>query len=70
MWRRKRSVLWRPTARLRCSRRSLTFGLTDKANFAREEGASDQLMASGWYFTTLDDATEATLSAIVRKAAS
>ena len=50
--------------------RYMTFGLTDKANFAREDGAPDQLMASAWYFTTLDDATEAKLSRIVRKAAS
>lgn len=47
----------------------MTFGLTEKANFAREEGAPDQLMESAWFFTALDDATEARLSAIVRKAA-
>jgi hypothetical protein len=28
-----------------------------------------QLLESAWYFTVLDDATEARLSAIVRKAA-
>jgi hypothetical protein len=48
----------------------MTFGLTEKANFAREEGAPDQLMASSWFFTALDDATETKLSAIVRKATS
>ena len=42
----------------------MTFGLTEKANFAREEGAPDQLMGSSWFFTALDDATEARLSAI------
>jgi hypothetical protein len=34
-----------------------------------EEGAPHQLVESAWYFTALDDATEATLSAIVRKVA-
>ena len=48
----------------------MTFGLTEKANFTREEGAPDQLMGSSWFFTALDDATEAKLAAIVRKAAS
>ena len=46
----------------------VTFGLTEKAHFSREDGASDQLMGSAWFFTELDDATEAKLSAIVRKA--
>jgi hypothetical protein len=48
----------------------MTFGLTDKANFTREEGVPHQLMESEWFFTALDDATEAKLSAIVLKAAS
>jgi hypothetical protein len=47
----------------------MTFGLTDKAHLARDEGASDQLLESAWYFSALDDATEARLSAIVRNAA-
>ena len=47
----------------------MTFGLTDKANHALEEGATHQLRESAWFFTDLDDATEARLSAIVRKAA-
>lgn len=46
----------------------MTFGLTEHATFTREEGAPDQLMASSWFFTELDDATEARLSAIVRQA--
>ncbi len=46
----------------------MTFGLTEKANHTREEGASHQLMPCAWFFTALDDATEAKLSAIVRKA--
>ena len=48
----------------------MTFGLTEDANLTREEGAPHQLMASAWYFSGLDDATEAKLSAIVREAAS
>ena len=48
----------------------MTFGLTDKANFTREESAPRQVLESAWYFTALDDATEAKLSAIVRNAAS
>lgn len=48
----------------------MTFGLTEKANFTLAEGAPHQLMESAWFFTELDEATEARLSAIVRKAAS
>ena len=47
----------------------MTFGLTEEANLTREEGAPHQLLASAWYFTALDDPTEAKLSAIVRTAA-
>ena len=46
----------------------MTFGLTEKANFSLEEGATDQLMPSSWFFTELDDATEQRIAAIVRKA--
>jgi len=48
----------------------MTFGLSDKANHAIEEGAPHQLRESGWFFTAMDDPTEAKLSAIVCKAAS
>jgi hypothetical protein len=48
----------------------MTFGLTEDANLTPEEGAPHQLMGSAWYFSGLDDATEAKLSAIVRQAAS
>jgi hypothetical protein len=48
----------------------MTFALTEDAHFTREEGAPHQLMEYAWFFTALDDATEAKLSAIVRKAAS
>ena len=47
----------------------MTFGLSDKANHALEEGAPHQLRESAWFFTAMDDATEAKLSAIVRKVA-
>lgn len=47
--------------------RYMTFGLTDKANHTVEAGAPDQLMASAWFLTALDDATEAKLADIVRK---
>ena len=48
----------------------MTFGLSDKANHDIEEGAQHQLRESGWFFSAMDDATEAKLSTIVRKAAS
>jgi hypothetical protein len=47
----------------------MTFGLTENANFSRAEGAPDQLMGCAWFFTALDDATEAKLCDIVRQAA-
>ena len=46
----------------------MTFGLTEKVNLSVEEGAPDRLMGCAWFFTELDDATEARLSDIVRKA--
>ena len=48
----------------------MTFGLSDKANHALEQNAPHQLRESAWFFSALDDATEAKLSAIVRKGAS
>jgi hypothetical protein len=48
----------------------MTFGLTDKANHDLGESAPHQPRESSWFFDALDDATEARLSAIVRKAAS
>ena len=47
----------------------MTFGLTEKAHHAVEAGATDQLMASAWFLTTLDEGTEAKIMEIVRKAA-
>ena len=46
----------------------ITFGLTEKANFAIKDGAPDQLMPSAWFLTDLDDATEAKIADIVRVA--
>ena len=54
----------------RADKKYMTFGLTQEANLTREEGAPHQLIESAWYFTALDDTTEAKLSAIVRKVAS
>jgi len=48
----------------------MTFGLTDKANFTLEEGAPHHLLASSWFFTELDDATETKIADIVRDATS
>ena len=48
----------------------LSFGLTEKANFSVEDGATDQLVASAWFLTTLDEATEERIAAIVRRTAS
>ncbi len=47
----------------------VTFGFDDPANLSCEEGAADQLVASAYRIATLDEATEAKLSAIVRKVA-
>lgn len=49
--------------------RYMTFGLTEKAHLSREADASDQLMASAWFFETLDAATEARIAEIVQRAA-
>ncbi|MDO8949427.1 MAG: DUF1801 domain-containing protein [Actinomycetota bacterium] len=48
----------------------MTFGLTENANLTLEVGAPDQLRATSWFFTDLDEATEARLAAIVSRAAS
>jgi hypothetical protein len=54
----------------RADKKYMTFGFTQDANLTCEEGAPHQLIESAWYFTALDDASEAKLSAIVRKVAS
>jgi len=48
----------------------MTFGLTEDATFTLEEGAPHQLMEYAWFFTAMDEATEAKISEIVRKGAS
>jgi hypothetical protein len=54
----------------RADKNYMTFGFTQEAGLAPEKGAPHQLIESAWYFTSLDDATEAKLSAIVSKFAS
>jgi len=54
----------------RADKKYMTFGFTQEANLAPEQGAPHQLMESAWFFAGLDDATEARLSAIVRRVAS
>ena len=51
----------------RADKKYMTFGFTQEADLTPEEGAPHQLIECAWYFTALDDATEAKLSAIVRK---
>lgn len=46
----------------------VTFGLSEKASHAPEDGADDQLMPSAWFLTGLDEATEARITAIVQRA--
>jgi hypothetical protein len=48
----------------------MTFGLTEKANHDLEPDAPHQLMESAWFFTSIDEATEKKIAAIVLKAAS
>lgn len=45
----------------------MTFGITENAHFEVEDNAPDLLMPSAWFFTTLDDATEAKIIEIVKK---
>ena len=53
----------------RADKKYMTFGFTQEANLTPEEGAPHQLIECAWYFTALDGATEAKLSAMVRKVA-
>ena len=53
----------------RADKKYMTFGFTQEANLTPEEGVPHQLIESAWYFTALDDAAEAKLSAMVRKVA-
>ncbi len=51
----------------RADKKYMTFGFTQEANLSCEEGSAHQLIECAWFFTGLDDATEARLSAIVRR---
>ena len=53
----------------RADRKYMTFGLTPDASLAPEEGVPHQLMEAAWLFSGLDEATEAKLAGIIRKAA-
>jgi hypothetical protein len=53
----------------RADKRWMTFGFTQEANLAVENNAPHQLIESSWYFTALDDATEAKLADLVRRVA-
>ena len=53
----------------RADKKYMTFGFTQDANLAPDKDSPDQLMECAWYFTALDDPTEARLSAIVRTVA-
>jgi hypothetical protein len=48
----------------RADKKDMTFGFTQQSNLTCQEGAPHQLIESPWYFTALDNATEAKLSAI------
>jgi hypothetical protein len=51
----------------RSDKKYMTFGFTQDANLSREEGAPHQLIGSAWFFTGLDEPTEAKLAAVVHK---
>ena len=48
----------------------LTFGMTEKANISLDADATDQLIPNAWFLHELDEATEARIAEIVRKAVS
>jgi hypothetical protein len=47
----------------------MSFGLTEKANLAQTQDASDRLIASAWFLNELDGPTEARIAQIVASAA-
>lgn len=47
----------------------VTFGLTEKAKLVADEGSPPHLLASAWFLTGLDRATEERIAAIVARAA-
>lgn len=44
----------------------MTFGFTEAVDVTPESGATDLLMPCAWFFTGLNDATEAKIKSIVR----
>jgi hypothetical protein len=53
----------------RADKKWMTFGYTQEANLAIEEGAPHQLIDCAWFFIAMDDTTEARLSDLVRRVA-
>ena len=47
----------------------VSFGLTEKANLAPDDGATDRLIGAAWFLTELDRPTEERIAAIVARAA-
>ena len=54
----------------RADKRWMTFGFTQEANLTLEEGAPHQLIGSAWFFTDLDEATDARVAELVRRVTS
>jgi len=53
----------------RADKKYMTFGFTQAVNVSVEASATHQLIECAWYFSALDNATEAKLCAIVHKVA-
>ena len=54
----------------RADKKFMTLGLTQDANPAPEEGAANQLIASSWYFSAMDQATEDAIAGIIHRLSS
>jgi hypothetical protein len=46
----------------------ITFGMTEKVKFTKEEGVDHQLMPCAWFMTDLDEPTEKKITEIVQMA--
>lgn len=53
----------------RADKKWMTFGFTQDADLTVKVGAPHQLIEAAWFFTALNDATEAKLAGLVRKVA-
>jgi hypothetical protein len=53
----------------RADKKWMTFGFTQEADLAPDPNAGHLLIECAWFFTALDEATEARLSNLVRQAA-